>query len=76
MPSFFPMPAGDRWYLLAVLIFALVSFLPWTRHIQLAGMALFGWLMAALMVFSPAIALIRLLLHSRRSQETGGRHDH
>ena len=60
MSSFFHLPHGDRWYLIAVLVFALVAFLPWSRHVYVAGMALFGWLMAALMIFSPAIALLRM----------------
>jgi len=31
------------------------------QEIQISGMALFGWMMAALMILSPAIALIRLI---------------
>ncbi len=58
MSNFFPMPRGDRWYLLAILLFAVV--LPWSHRIQVAGMALFGWLMAALMVVAPVVALLRL----------------
>ena len=58
--SFFPMPRGDRWYILAILLFAVVSFLPWSHSIQVAGMALFGWLMAILMVVAPVVALLRL----------------
>lgn len=69
MSRFFAMPHSDRWYLLAILIFAFVSFLPWSRHVHFAGMALFGWLMAALMVFSPAIALLRLLRAQRRPRD-------
>ncbi len=71
MSHFFAMPRGDRAYLLAILIFAFIAFLPWTRHVHFAGMALFGWLMAALMVFSPAIALLRLLRAQRRSKNGG-----
>ncbi|MDZ7291137.1 MAG: hypothetical protein ONB44_12550 [candidate division KSB1 bacterium] len=63
MSNFFPMPSGDRWFLLTIIIFSIISFLPWTQKIHVAGMALFGWLMAALMIFSPAIALIRLIRH-------------
>jgi hypothetical protein len=39
------------------------------QEIQISGMALFGWLMAALMILSPAIALIRLI----RQRVTSGR---
>lgn len=58
MKDFVPMPKGDLWYLLALLTFSLVAFLPWWRDVYVAGMSVFGWLMALLMVFSPAIALI------------------
>jgi len=61
MPNFFPMPSGDRWFLLTIIVFSIISFLPWMQKIKISGMALFGWMMAALMVLSPAIALLRLL---------------
>ncbi|MDZ7369363.1 MAG: hypothetical protein ONB43_26430 [candidate division KSB1 bacterium] len=70
MSNFFPMPRGDRWYLLVIIVFSFISFLPWTQRIHLAGMALFGWLMAALMILSPTIALIRLI---RRHVANGGK---
>jgi hypothetical protein len=63
MSSFFPMPRGDRWFLLTIIIFSIISFLPWTQKMHVAGMALLGWLMAALMILSPTIALIRLIRH-------------
>jgi hypothetical protein len=71
MSNFFPMPSGDRWYLLVIIIFSIISFLPWTQRVHVAGMALFGWLMAALMILSPTIALIRLIRHrvSQRSAD-------
>ena len=59
------MPSGDRWFLLTIIIFSVISFLPWMQEIQISGMALFGWMMAALMILSPAIALIRLIRQSR-----------
>jgi hypothetical protein len=65
MSNFFPMPSGDRWFLLTVIIFSIIAFLPWMQEIHLSGMALFGWMMAALMILSPAIALIRLIRQSR-----------
>lgn len=61
MSNFFPMPSGDRWFLLTIIIFSVISFLPWMQEIKISGMALFGWMMAALMILSPAIALIRLI---------------
>lgn len=57
MRSFFPM-RGDEAATLAVLIaFSALAFLPALREVEVAGVALFGWAMAALMVLSPALAL-------------------
>jgi hypothetical protein len=61
--NFFPMPSGDRWFLLTIIIFSILAFLPSMQEIQISGLALFGWMMAALMILSPAIALIRLIRH-------------
>jgi len=47
------MPSGDRWCLLTIIVFSIISFLPWMQEIQISGMALFGWMMAALMILSP-----------------------
>lgn len=65
MSNFFPMPAADRWYLVIVIVFAALAFLSWSRAVQVAGIALFGWFMAGLMLLSPAIALI-LIWRERR----------
>lgn len=62
----FHMSRGDRLYLLFVLIFALGALLPWSRGVMVGGMALQGWLMAALMVLAPAVALARLARGRRR----------
>ena len=73
MSHFFSMPSGDRWFLLTIIIFSIIAFLPWTQRVHIAGMALFGWLMAALMILSPAIALIRLIRHHvTRNRNTKG----
>lgn len=65
------MPRGDRWYLTIVIVFAFISFLPWSRPIHVAGMALFGWLMAGLMLLSPAIALLLLWFEKRNKSRPG-----
>ena len=57
MKSFFPMPRAEARALLALVVFATVAFLPAWRTIEIAGMAMFGWFMAALMLLSPALAL-------------------
>ena len=67
MSNFFPLPRGDRWYMLAVLLFAVVSFLPWSHRVEVGGMALFGWMMAGLMVLAPAVALLRLRVRAPRT---------
>ncbi len=60
MPNFFPMPRGDFAFIVVLLVVAVVSFLPWSREAEWAGMAMLGWMMAGLMVLAPIIALIRL----------------
>lgn len=68
-PGFFPMSRGDAIYLIALLVLAAVSFLPFTREVEVGGMALLGWAMAALMVLSPVVALVRLWRGRRSSEE-------
>jgi hypothetical protein len=60
------MKRGDFWYLIAIITFAFLSFLPWSRRIVIAGMALFGWMMAALMIISPTFVLVRLFIERRK----------
>jgi hypothetical protein len=60
MKNFFPMSRGDILFIVVLLLFSLVSFLPWARDLQWAGMSMLGWLMALLMLLSPVIALTRL----------------
>jgi hypothetical protein len=55
--SFFPMARGERAVLLFLILFSAVSFLPMWRSLDVAGMALSGWMMAALMVISPILTL-------------------
>jgi phosphoglycerol transferase MdoB-like AlkP superfamily enzyme len=60
--NFYPMKRGDVIYIVSLLVLSILSFLPWSRRITLFGMALFGWLMVALMVVSPAVVLLRFLV--------------
>jgi hypothetical protein len=69
---FFRMHKTEGWFLLLLIAFSAVSFLPWWRAIRVAGMSLFGWWMAALMVLSPLAALVIFFLERRRSGGTGG----
>ena len=70
MSQFFSMDSGDRWYLLAITIFSVLAFMPWARTVVVGGMALFGWLMAILMIFSPAIALAQLFIRRKRRENS------
>jgi hypothetical protein len=49
---------GEGPMLVFLLLFSAVTFLPVWREIEIGGMVVFGWLMAALMVLSPAVALV------------------
>ena len=65
MSSFFPISKGDLAYLLAVLAFAVIAFLPFSREHEMGGVALLGWLMAALMIIAPSLAVARILTERR-----------
>jgi hypothetical protein len=54
---FFPMARGEKLALVFLIFFSVVSFLPVWRTIEVAGMAVSGWMMAALMVISPVLTL-------------------
>jgi hypothetical protein len=56
--AFFPMNRAQAAALAFLVAFSVFSFLPVWRGLEIAGMAVFGWLMAALMVLSPALALL------------------
>lgn len=62
---FYRMDPADKWYLVSVLLFTVVMFLPWSRDITVLGVSLFGWLMAGLMILSPVAALILLVVQAR-----------
>ena len=57
MKQFFSMGRGEASTLVFLIIFSVFSFLPVWREIEIGGMAVFGWLMVALMIISPALAL-------------------
>lgn len=64
--SFFKMGRGEAATLVFLILFSAFSFLPLWRTVEAAGMAVFGWLMAALMLVSPALALIVFFKQRRR----------
>ena len=55
--SFFPMRRSEAATLVFLIAFAAFAFIPAWRTAELWGMAVFGWLIAALMLLSPALAL-------------------
>ena len=70
MKSFFPMPRSEAAMLVVLVAFAAFAFIPAWRTAELWGMAVFGWLIAALMVLSPTLALLTFWLG--RGNRTGG----
>jgi hypothetical protein len=60
------MARGERCVLLFLILFSVVSFLPVWRSLEVAGMALSGWMLAALMVTAPILTLWVVSSHRRR----------
>jgi len=54
--------------LISLFCYAVIAFLPIWRHVELGGMAVFGWLMAFLMVVAPILALLVFHSSDRRSE--------
>ena len=69
MKSFFPLRRGEGATLVFLIAFSAFAFIPQWRTIEAGGMAVFGWLIAALMLVSPALALVTIL---RRDGTEGG----
>ena len=61
MNSFFPMPRRERVALFVLIAFSVVAFLPVFGQLSVLGVAVFGWLMAILLLGSPAILLLLVL---------------
>lgn len=72
MNSFFPMRRRERAALFILIAFSVVAFLPVFGEISVMGVAVFGWLMAILLLGSPAILLLLVLGES--GDEDGGAH--
>jgi uncharacterized membrane protein len=65
MMQFFPMGKNEAMMLVYLLVMAVISFLPMWRTMEIGGVAVFGWLMAALMITSPLLALLVFRLADR-----------
>ena len=74
--SFFPMPRSERVALFVLVAFSVLAFLPVFGRISVLGVAVFGWLMAALLLGSPAVLLVLLLSEPPSNADPGdGRRD-
>ncbi len=67
--QFFAMPRRERRALWALVGFSAMAFLPVFGRIEVGGVALFGWFMAALLVGSPLL-LLSLLFAERRARRS------
>lgn len=61
MKSFFPMVRREGATLVFLIVFAGFAFIPAWRDLEVGGMAVFGWLIAALMLISPTVTLVAFL---------------
>ncbi len=71
MKSFFPLRRGEGATLVFLIAFSAFAFIPRWRTIEAGGMAVFGWLIAALMLISPALALVTILRDGTRGAGAG-----
>ena len=67
MRSFFPMVRSEGATLAFLIAFAAFAFIPAWRTVEIGGMALFGWLIAALMLISPTVTLFTFLRRKGRA---------
>lgn len=70
MKQFFPMAKGEVALLAGLICYAVIAFLPVWRTVELGGMAVFGWMMALLMVVAPVLALLIFRRSDRVVNET------
>jgi len=59
--GFFPLRRRDGYFLLGLVAASVLALLPAAREVEIAGLALSGWAMAALMLLAPLVALVLLL---------------
>lgn len=61
MKSFFPMVRREGATLVFLIVFAAFAFIPAWRDLEVGGMAVFGWLIATLMLVAPTVTLVAFL---------------
>ncbi|KYO68623.1 hypothetical protein [Thermovenabulum gondwanense] len=59
--SFFPMPKGDKITLVILLLYVIITFFLIKSPVKIAGLSIFGWLMALLMFIAPLLHLYFVL---------------
>ena len=69
MSPFFPMPRREAAALCGLILFSTAAFLPVFGEVTVLGVALFGWLMALLLLGSPALLLLLLLAERPRGAD-------
>ena len=72
MSNFIGMPSGDRWYLIVLIGFSAVAFLPFWRGMEILGLSMLGWWMAFLMVYVPTSSLIHFARSDKSRRRPGG----
>lgn len=58
---------ADAFALIAIGVFGVVTFLPWSYSSSFLGVGIIAWLMAASMVVMPAVGLVLALLEPEES---------
>ena len=71
--NFFPMPRTERIALFVLIAFSVVAFFPVFGETSILGVAVFGWLMAALLLGLPAVLLALLLTERSSAPDLGTR---
>lgn len=75
MKQFFSMGRGEISVLPFLIIFAIISFLPIWRTIEIGGVAVFGWLMAILMLVSPVLTSLVIRRSDKKKTPEGSDSD-
>ncbi len=73
MKSFFPLRRTEAATLVFLVAFAAFAFIPSWRTVEVGGMAVLGWLIAAMMLISPALALVTVLRRGGTEGTAGAR---
>ncbi len=73
MSNFQKLPADDGLYLIVLIGFSAISFLPFWRGIEVAGLSMLGWWMVFLMVYVPTSALIHFARSEKKRGQGGGK---